>query len=73
MNLHIRLAKPSDLKNYIDLLQITYEFAYTNPKIGLTKDCFSPEIFDTELKFLSKQPFRSQLESCIDFIINRKY
>ena len=31
------------------------------------------EIFDTELKFLSKEPFRSQLRSAIDFIINRNY
>jgi RimJ/RimL family protein N-acetyltransferase len=48
MNYKIRLAKPSDLKNYIDLLQITYEFSYTNPKVGLTKDCFSPKIFNTK-------------------------
>jgi ribosomal protein S18 acetylase RimI-like enzyme len=48
MNLHIRLAKPSDLKQYIDLLQTTYEFAYANPKVGLTKDCFSPKIFNTQ-------------------------
>lgn len=43
----IRLANPKDLKKYIDLLQQTYEFSYINPKIGLTKDCFSPEIFNT--------------------------
>ncbi len=47
MTLHFRLAKPSDLKQYIELLQTTYEFSYTNPKIGLTKECFSPEIFNT--------------------------
>ena len=43
----IRLAKPSDLKEYTNLLQITYEFSYTNPKIGLTKKCFSTDVFNT--------------------------
>ncbi len=43
----IRLAKLSDLKEYTNLLQTTYEFSYTNPKIGLTKECFSKEIFNT--------------------------
>lgn len=39
-------------------------------------DKFSVEakkIFDTELKFLSQKPFRSQLSAGIDFITNRKY
>ena len=39
-------------------------------------DKFSKEaikIFDTELKFLSQKPFRSQLRLAIDFIINRNY
>ncbi len=31
------------------------------------------EIFDTDLKFLSQQPFRSQISDGIDFIINRQY
>jgi len=31
------------------------------------------QIFETELKFLSRQPFRSQISDCIDFITNRKY
>ena len=38
-------------------------------------DKFSKEavkIFDSELKFLDKEPFRSQLKSCIDFITTRK-
>lgn len=48
MKYTLRLAKPSDLKEYINLLQTTYEFSYTNPKIGLTKNCFSPEIFNTQ-------------------------
>lgn len=39
-------------------------------------DKFSQEsvkIFESELKFLSKEPFRSQLCSAIDFITTRKY
>jgi ribosomal protein S18 acetylase RimI-like enzyme len=47
MNLKTRLAKLSDLKEYTNLLQITYEIAYSNPEIGLTKECFSKEIFNT--------------------------
>jgi RimJ/RimL family protein N-acetyltransferase len=47
MTYKIRLAKPSDLKEYTNLLQTTYEFSYTNPKIGLTKECFSKEVFNT--------------------------
>ena len=31
------------------------------------------KIFDTQLKFLSLEPFRSQLQSGIDFITNRQY
>jgi geranylgeranyl diphosphate synthase, type II len=31
------------------------------------------KIFDTELKFLSQKPFRSQLESCITFITTRNH
>ena len=30
-------------------------------------------IFDTELTFLSQQPFRSRLNSCIDFITTRDH
>jgi geranylgeranyl diphosphate synthase, type II len=39
-------------------------------------DKFSAEakkIFDNDLKFLSRQPFRSQISAGIDFITNRKY
>lgn len=58
MNCKIRLATPSDLQNYTDLLQQTYEFSYTNPKIGLTKDLFSKEIFNT---VNNQNIFRSRL------------
>ncbi len=48
MNLTIRPAQPTDLPAYTDLLQQTYEVAYTDESIGLTKACFSPEIFATQ-------------------------
>ena len=47
MPLKIRLATLTDLKPYTDLLQQTYESAYTNPEIGLTKKCFSSQVFNT--------------------------
>ena len=31
------------------------------------------EIFETELKFFSEQPFRSQISDCIDFITTRQH
>lgn len=36
------------LSQYTHLLQSVYEVAYINPEIGLTKECFSMEIFTTE-------------------------
>jgi len=47
MNLIIRQARPDDLFEYTDLLQKTYQDAYVNDEIGLTIDCFSPEVFNT--------------------------
>jgi ribosomal protein S18 acetylase RimI-like enzyme len=47
MNFETRLAKNSDLPLYTDLLQRTYEDAYSNEPIGLSKDRFSKEIFNT--------------------------
>ena len=35
----------NDIKQYTDLLQKTYQDAYTDESIGLTADCFSKEIF----------------------------
>lgn len=45
MKISIRFAKKSDLRDYTDLLQRTYEAAYTDKSLGLTKDCFSKKIF----------------------------
>jgi len=48
MDVHIRLARKSDLVAYTDLLQRTYTAAFPNPKIGLTKACFSKKVFATD-------------------------
>ncbi len=48
MDISIRPAKASDIKDYTDLLQRTYEASYVNEKLGLTKDCFSKEVFATK-------------------------
>jgi len=47
MKIFIRLARKSDIKKYTNLLQKTYQDAYTNEKLGLTKECFSREVFST--------------------------
>lgn len=48
MNITIRLAKKSDLRNYTHLLQRTYQTCYIKPEIGLTPERFSKEIFNTK-------------------------
>src|ERR1035437_9684889 len=48
MKFNIRLAKESDLPAYTKLLQKTYQDTYMDESIGLTKECFSEEIFNTE-------------------------
>lgn len=47
MNIIIRLAKKSDLQNYTKLLQKTYEDSYVDETLGLAKDLFSMEIFNS--------------------------
>ncbi len=47
MDLDIRLAIKNDLSQYTQLLQEVYQDAYIDESIGLTKDCFSKEIFNT--------------------------
>lgn len=47
MNIQIRLAKKTDLPEYTKLLQKTYQNTYPNEEIGLTKECFSEEIFNS--------------------------
>ena len=61
MNFSLRLAKPTDLEQYTNLLQQTYEFTYTNAEIGLIKECFSPQVFNTpdSQKYLSSKLINS--------------
>lgn len=47
MKVSIRLARKSDIKEYTDLLQKTYQKAYTDESLGLTKNCFSKKVFST--------------------------
>ena len=46
--IRIRLSKKSDLRKYCSLLQESIEKAYTNPKVGYTKDLFSNKVFSSE-------------------------
>lgn len=48
MRVEIRPAQESDLPAYTDLLQSVYEEAYSNPELGLTRECFSKEVFATD-------------------------
>lgn len=48
MRISIRLARKDDLKDYTDLLQRTYQDAYPDEKVGLTKDHFSKEVFSSD-------------------------
>lgn len=47
MEVQIRLARKTDLPEYTNLLQKTYQDVYPNEKIGLKKEYFSKEIFNT--------------------------
>jgi len=48
VNTIVREGKISDLKQYTHFLQKIYEKTYTNKKIGLTRECFSVNVFNTE-------------------------
>lgn len=47
MEIEIKLPSESSLKEYTHLLQNIYENTYTAQKLGLTKECFSKEVFNT--------------------------
>ena len=74
MEVSIRLAKKSDIKKYTNLLQKTYQTAYTSKKIGLTKDCFSRKIFstaDTQKYLKSSLTINNKQKSWLAFIGSR--
>jgi ribosomal protein S18 acetylase RimI-like enzyme len=47
MKITIRNADNSDLQVYTKLLQQVYQVAYIHEAVGLTKECFSEQIFNT--------------------------
>ena len=66
MNIEIRRAQSEDLPKYTELLQKTYEDAYVDESIGLTKACFSKEIFnspDTQ-KYLASNLLTNNEQKC---------
>lgn len=56
----------SYLKQYTDLLQRTYENSYVDESIGLTKECFSKEIFENKdtQKYLNSRLVSNKSQKC---------
>lgn len=48
MNIIYRESEAIDLKSYTSLMQQTYTDAYVDESIGLTPECFSNAVFQTE-------------------------
>ena len=48
MTVRIRPSMSGDLAAYTVMMQATYESAYVDESIGLTKACFSPEVFASD-------------------------
>lgn len=48
MTVEIRLAHPDELVAYTKMLQPIYVATYVDESIGLTKDCFSEEVFASD-------------------------
>lgn len=74
MNIKIRLAKTSDLKEYTKLLQETYQSTYVEESLGLTKECFSREIFvtpDTQAYLKSKLKVGDKRKTWLVFLENK--
>ena len=66
MTINIRRAQTEDLSKYTELLQKTYEDACVNDAIGLTKECFSREIFNSQdtQKYLLSNLVNKDKQSC---------
>jgi ribosomal protein S18 acetylase RimI-like enzyme len=66
MQINIRLARKSDLSEYTNLLQKTYQDAYPNEEIGLAKEYFSKEIFNTSdtQKYLASNLLVNDMQRC---------
>jgi len=74
MNITIQSAQSTDIEQYTSLLQKTYEESYTNDALGLTKECFSKEIFDhpDTQKYLKNNLRNSPTQKCWLAFINTK-
>lgn len=69
--IYIRLAEKNDLVKYTNLLQKTYQDAYANGKLGLTKDCFSKKVFsspDTQKYLKSNLVLTDKLKTWLAFV-----
>lgn len=66
MDVTIRLAKESDFAAYLDLMQKTYQEAFVNDEMGLTKDMFASRYFHTPtaLKFFTEMMHVSDTQKC---------
>jgi len=62
----IRHARKSDLPKYTKLLQKTYQDAYTDEEIGLTKECFSEKVFNSlnNQKYLASNLLVNNKQKC---------
>lgn len=71
MRVKTRLASSKYLSEYTQLLQRTYEDAYVDESLGLTKDCFSKEIFaspDTQKYLKSHLVINDKQKTWLAFI-----
>lgn len=71
MNAPFRLATDMDVSSYTDLLRRTYQKSYVSKELGLTKECFSKEIFstpDTQKYLLSNLQITDNQKSWMAFI-----
>lgn len=66
MQVTIRPALSTDIKQYTDLLQKTYVESYTDDSLGITKECFSKEIFATSdtQQYLKKNLLTNEKQKC---------
>ena len=66
MKVQIRHARKTDLPEYTKLLQKTYKNSYTNEEMGLTKECFSEEVFKSlnNQKYLASNLLVNDKQKC---------
>lgn len=74
MGIIIRTAQDSDLEQYTKLLQTTYVDAYSNRDVGLTKECFSKNIFNSKdtQKYLKSHLINNDRQSTWLAFIDKK-